>query len=194
MALGPTPTRTRCWARVALRELGGPKCRWPAASLPARSRPLPLAPARFRRPRGQAAHAGGGARAAGWAWGPAGEEGGGADGPRAVIGGRQKAAEALEAWHAAQAELRQPGREDAAVPGAPQLLHALPAARRGAAGLSAHLPAGLGAVAAAVCAAARSPVPERGRPALLRLPEHGALLLRELHRGADNNIWRFAKT
>lgn len=88
---------------------------------------------------------------------------------------------------------RPASREDAAVPGAPHVLYALPAPERRVAGLGAHLPAGLGAVAGAVGAVARPPVPARGRPALLRLPEHGALLLRELHRSPDIAIWRLAK-
>lgn len=113
--------------------------------------------------------------------------------PRAVIGGRPAVAEVLVAARATQAESRLASREDAAVPGAPHVLYALPAPQRPVAGLGAHLPAGLDAVAGALRADARPPVPARGRPALLRLPEHGALLLRELHRGPDIAIWRFAK-
>lgn len=86
-----------------------------------------------------------------------------------------------------------PSREDAAVPGAPLVLDALPAAGRRAPGHGAHLRAGLGGLAAAVRLPACPLLPADGRPALLRLPEHGALLLRELHRGADIAIWRFAK-
>lgn len=110
-----------------------------------------------------------------------------------MIGGRPAVAEVLAAARARQAESRLASREDAAVPGAPHVLYALPASERLVAGLGAHLPAGLDAVAGAVGAAARPPLPARGRPALLRLPEHGALLLRELHRGPDIAIWRFAK-
>lgn len=111
-----------------------------------------------------------------------------------MIGGRPAVAEVLAAGRARQAELRLANREDAAVPGAPHVLYALPAPGRPSAGLGAHLHAGLDAVAGAVRAAAHPPVPARGRPALLRLPEHGALLLRELHRGPDIAIWRLAKT
>lgn len=84
-------------------------------------------------------------------------------------------------------------REDAAVPGAPHALGALRAAGRRAPGHGAHLRAGLGRLAAALRPAALALLPGGGRPALLRLSEHGALLLRELHRGADIAIWRFAK-
>ncbi|PNJ31467.1 AGPAT5 isoform 3, partial [Pongo abelii] len=65
------------------------------------------------------------------------------------------------------------------------VLHALPAAQRRAPGHGAHLRAGLGGLAAALRLPARPLLPSAGRPALLRLPEHGALLLRELHRGPE---------
>lgn len=88
---------------------------------------------------------------------------------------------------------RAPSQEDAAVPGAPHVLHALRAAGRGDAGHGAHLRAGLGGLAAALRLPARPLLPGGGRPALLHVSEHGALLLRELHRGAGIAIWRFAK-
>lgn len=75
-------------------------------------------------------------------------------------------------------------REDAAVPGAPHVLDVLRAAGRRAPGHGSHLRAGLGGLAAALRLPALALLPGGGRPALLHLSEHGAFLLRELHRRA----------
>lgn len=96
-------------------------------------------------------------------------------------------------WGGAGRTVRAPRGEDAAVPGAPHVLHALRGAGRGAAGHGPHLRAGLGGLAAALRLPALPLLPGGGRPALLHLSEHGALLLRELHRGAGIALWRFAK-
>lgn len=84
--------------------------------------------------------------------------------------------------------------EDAAVSDAPHVLHALPAALRRAPGLGAHLRAGLGGMVAAVRRPARPRLPGGGRPAVLGLAEHGALLLRELHRGAGLPVLKHVLT
>lgn len=94
---------------------------------------------------------------------------------------------------AASGAFRERRRQDAAVPGAPHVLDALRAAGRRAPGHCPDLRAGLGGLAAALRLPALPLLPCGGRPALLHLSEHGALLLRELHRRADIAIWRFAK-
>lgn len=136
-------------------------------------------------PGGGAAHAAGGG---GWE-----RVAGAAARARAVIGRLLAATEAPAAGGERRRSPLLRSREDAAVPGTPHVLHALPAAQRRAPGHGAHLRAGLGGLAAALRLPARPLLPGAGRPALLRLPEHGALLLRELHRGPDIAIWRFAK-
>lgn len=112
-----------------------------------------------------------------------------------MIGRRLRAAGRPEAARlgGARRAFRTRSWEDAAVPGAPHVLDALRATGRRAPGHSPHLCAGLGGLAAALRLPAFPLLPGGGRPALLHLSEHGALLLRELHWGADIAIRRFAK-
>lgn len=81
-------------------------------------------------------------------------------------------------------------REDAAVAGAAHILHALLPARRRHDGHGAHLRAGLGRLAPALRRPPRPLLPGGGRPPLHHLPEHGALLLRELRGRAGEPVAR----
>lgn len=116
--------------------------------------------------------------------------GGGGAGPGALIGRRRGPRGGGEAARAGGAggAFHARGREDAAVPGAPHVLDALRAAGRRAAGHGAHLRAALGGLAAALRLPALPLLPGGGRPALLHLSEHGALLLRKLHRRAGEAL------
>lgn len=81
-------------------------------------------------------------------------------------------------------------REDAAVVGAAHILHALLPARRRHDGHGAHLRAGLGRLAPALRRPPRPLLPRGGRPSVHHLPEHGALLLRELRGRAGEPVAR----